>query len=79
MKTMKIRKMENKELKKVVGQCCCKIVGKPSVYETDSCCLADKKVAMKKLGMKYPTEKQVVYYTVENSNFMDQYEDIPSK
>ncbi len=38
-----------------------------------------KKVAMKKLGMKYPTEKQVVYYTVENSNFMDQYEDIPSK
>ena len=32
-----------------------------------------------KLGMKYPTEKQVVYYTVENSNFMDQYEDIPSK
>lgn len=23
--------------------------------------------------------KQVVYYTVENSNFMDQYEDIPSK
>ena len=38
-----------------------------------------KKVAMKKLGMKYPTGKQVVYYTVENSNFMDQYEDIPSK
>lgn len=36
-----------------------------------------KKVAIKKLGMKYPTEKQVVYYTVENSNFMDQYEDIP--
>ena len=43
MKTMKIRKMENKELKKVVGQCCCKIVGNPSVYETDSCCLADCK------------------------------------
>ena len=43
MKTMKIRKMENKELKKDVGQCCCKIVGKPSVYETDSCCLADCK------------------------------------
>lgn len=36
-----------------------------------------KKVAIKKLGMKYPSEKQVVYYTVENSNFMDQYEDIP--
>ena len=35
--------MENKELKKVTGQCCCKIVGKPSVYETDSCCLADVK------------------------------------
>ena len=43
MKTMKIRKMENKELKKVVGQYCCKIVGKPSVYETDSRCLADCK------------------------------------
>ena len=28
---------------------------------------------------KSETEKQVVYYTVENSNFMDQYEDIPSK
>lgn len=26
-----------------------------------------KKVAMKKLGMKYPTEKQVVYYTVETA------------
>lgn len=36
-----------------------------------------KKVAMKKLGMKYPSEKQVIYYTVDNSNFMDQYEDIP--
>lgn len=36
-----------------------------------------KKIAMKKLGMKYPSEKQVIYYTVDNSNFMDQYEDIP--
>jgi len=42
---MKIRKMENKELKKVTGQCCCKIVGKPSVYETDAW-LTVKKMAV---------------------------------
>ena len=38
-----------------------------------------KKVAMKELGMSYPSKDQVVYYTVDNNNFMDQYEDIPSK
>lgn len=36
-----------------------------------------KDVAMNKLGMNYPTEQQVVYYSIENSNFMDQYSDIP--
>ena len=36
-----------------------------------------KKVAMKELGMSYPSKDQVVYYTVDNNNFMDQYEDIP--
>ena len=38
---MKIRKMENKELKKVTGQCCCKVEGRPAIYESDSCCLRD--------------------------------------
>ena len=36
-----------------------------------------KDVAMNQLGMKYPTEDQIYYYTVENNNFMDQYSDIP--
>lgn len=36
-----------------------------------------KDVAMNELGMCYPTESQVVYYTIENNNFMDQYSDIP--
>lgn len=40
---MKVKKMENKELVKVVGQCCCQIVGKSAVYEKDSCCLFDCK------------------------------------
>lgn len=36
-----------------------------------------KNVAINELGMSYATEEQVIYYTVENSNFMDQYSDIP--
>ena len=36
-----------------------------------------KDVAMNQLGMKYATEDQIIYYTVENNNFMDQYSDIP--
>ena len=36
-----------------------------------------KDVAMNQLGMSYATEDQVVYYSVEKSNFMDQYSDIP--
>lgn len=38
-----------------------------------------KEVAMNELGMSYATEAQVVYYTVDNNNFMDQYSDIPVK
>ncbi len=38
-----------------------------------------KNVAMNELGMHYATEEQVVYYTVENNNYMDQYVMIPSK
>lgn len=36
-----------------------------------------KDVAVNQLGMQYATEEQVIYYTVENNNFMDQYSDIP--
>lgn len=38
-----------------------------------------KTVAMNDLGMNYATEDQVVYFTVDNNNFMDQYSDIPVK
>jgi hypothetical protein len=36
-----------------------------------------KDVAINKLGMQYPTEDQVIYYSIDNNNFMDQYRDIP--
>lgn len=36
-----------------------------------------KDVAMNQLGMQYATENQIIYYSVENNNFMDQYSDIP--
>ena len=36
-----------------------------------------KDVAMNQLGMTYASEEQVVYYSVENNNYMDQYSDIP--
>ena len=35
--------------------------------------------AIKELGMSYPKEKQVVYYSIENNNYMDQYSDIPKQ
>lgn len=38
-----------------------------------------KNTAINELGMAYATEEQVVYYTVESSNFIDQYVDIPVK
>jgi cell division protein FtsL len=36
-----------------------------------------KDVAINELGMRYPKENQVIYYSVDNTNYMDQYEDIP--
>ena len=36
-----------------------------------------KDVAMNQLGMQYAREDQIIYYSVENHNFMDQYSDIP--
>ena len=38
-----------------------------------------KNIAMNELGMHYATEDQVVYYVVEKTNYMDQYEVIPVK
>lgn len=38
-----------------------------------------KNVAINELGMSYATEDQIVYFSIENSNFMDQYSDIPEK
>lgn len=36
-----------------------------------------KDKAINELGMKYPTADQVIYYSVDNDNFMDQYSNIP--
>lgn len=36
-----------------------------------------KEVAINELGMKYAAEDQVVYYSIDKNNFMDQYQDIP--
>ena len=36
-----------------------------------------KDVAINQLGMQYATQEQIIYYSVENNNFMDQYSDIP--
>ena len=36
-----------------------------------------KDVAINQLGMSYASEDQVIYFSVENNNFMDQYGDIP--
>lgn len=38
-----------------------------------------KDVAINELGMHYATEDQIVYFSVESNNFMDQYSDIPQK
>ena len=34
-------------------------------------------VAMNQLGMNYARADQIVYYSVDNSNYMNQYRDIP--
>lgn len=36
-----------------------------------------KDVAMNQLGMKYASKEQIIYFSVEKDNFMDQYSDIP--
>lgn len=42
---------------------------------TTSVNLKTVKKQAKKLGMKYPSEKQIVYYTIDNSDYMTQYAD----
>ena len=37
-----------------------------------------KDVAINQLGMVYAGENQIVYYSVDNDDYMNQYEDIPS-
>ncbi len=36
-----------------------------------------KDVAINQLGMNYAREDQIIYFSIENNNFMDQYSDIP--
>ena len=36
-----------------------------------------KDVAMNQLGMKYASKDQIIYFSVESDDFMDQYNDIP--
>lgn len=36
-----------------------------------------KDVAINELGMNYATAEQLIYFSVDNQNFMDQYGDIP--
>ena len=38
---------------------------------------AIKDAAINRLGMKYASQDQIVYYSVDKSNYMDQYDDIP--
>lgn len=36
-----------------------------------------KEVAINELGMSYAKKEQIVHYSVDKNNFMDQYQDIP--
>ena len=36
-----------------------------------------KRQAINRLGMKYASQDQIVYYSVDKNNYMDQYSDIP--
>ena len=40
---------------------------------------AVKDTAMNSLGMVYPTQDQVIYYEVDNDDYMNQYQDIPEE
>ena len=36
-----------------------------------------KDAAINRLGMKYASQDQIVYYSIDKNNYMDQYNDIP--
>lgn len=38
-----------------------------------------KETAMNEMGMVYPGEEQIVYFTVDMDDYMNQYQDIPEK
>ena len=38
-----------------------------------------KKTAMNEMGMVYPSQEQIVYFTVDVEDYMNQYQDIPEK
>lgn len=38
-----------------------------------------KETAMNEMGMVYPTQEQLVYFTVDTDDYMNQYQDIPEK
>ena len=38
-----------------------------------------RKTAIEKLGMKYAAEDQIVWYNTEDSRYMQQYANVPSK
>ncbi|MCI8991469.1 MAG: hypothetical protein HFG80_01890 [Eubacterium sp.] len=38
-----------------------------------------KNKAVNELGMRYPNADQIIYYSVDSEDYMEQYEDIPSK
>lgn len=40
---------------------------------------AVKKTAMTQLGMTYASDDQIIYYSVDDSDYMNQYADIPGK
>ena len=35
--------------------------------------------ALNDMGMIYPTKDQIIYYNVDNEDYMNQYQDIPEK
>lgn len=38
-----------------------------------------KNIAINEMGMVYPTKEQIIYFTVDENDYMNQYQDIPEK
>lgn len=41
MEKVTIKKIQDNNIAEVSAQCCCQIVGRPAVYQQNSCCKAD--------------------------------------